>query len=113
VKEAEGSTVIRGMYNRTRITIQSAASVDIPTHTMSTRKKSLIRLSAEVDLDVLNAIRDVPGLSRWDYATRTGLRLSTICGAVCRLTDLGKVKVSGQKTDPNTGRPVETLEPYV
>lgn len=76
----------------------------------STKFKSYSLLDMpNVDKKVYDIIVKNPGLSRYEITGRLSNRLSTICGAVNRLTNNGFVRATGTKIDEETQRQVETL----
>lgn len=58
---------------------------------------------------VLEAIREHPGVSRSEIAKITGLRVSSVCGRVNELIKMNLVVVSGTAWDEETKRNVEAV----
>lgn len=73
------------------------------------RSYSLLNIP-EVDKEVLQYVKSNNNKSRADIAAATGLRLSTVCGAISRLVNNKMLEVSGTKRDPKSNRNVETLK---
>lgn len=79
-------------------------------NTKSTKLKSYSLLDIpKIDGEVLDYIENNPGESRYEIAAGLDIRLSTICGAVNRLSHNSFVYASGIKIDPETKRKVEAI----
>lgn len=72
-----------------------------------TRKTTLAPVRARVLATLREA--DAP-LTRFEIASRSGLRLSSVCGRVNELIADRFVRIAGEKLDTETDRHVETLE---
>lgn len=76
----------------------------------STKMKSYSLLDIpKVDGEVLEYIQNNPGESRMDIANGMGIRMSTVCGAIYRLSHNSFVYISGVKIDSETKRKVEVI----
>lgn len=76
----------------------------------TTKRKAYDALNIpEIDNAVLQYIHNNQDSSRWEIAAGTGLRVSTVCGAVNRLVYNKFAFISGEKTDEETNRSVDTV----
>jgi predicted transcriptional regulator len=77
----------------------------------STKRKSYESLGdlAPIHLLILNTIQTHGPMSRQELATKTGLKVSSVCGRVKELLDNCFLCVDGTTTDPDTNREVEVV----
>lgn len=59
---------------------------------------------------VLGFIMSNPGCTREDIATKTGIRLQSVCARVRTLVRHGKIGIAGTTTSPTSLKEVEMLE---
>jgi DNA-binding MarR family transcriptional regulator len=115
-KEAIGNTTFATSFkefynNQQQVKAKmSYEGVSLKAKKVSTKKQSYNALNLPLlDKQVYDYIKARPHASRDQIATDLGRKVSTICGAVNRLTKAKLITVSGTTVDLITGRNVETL----
>lgn len=83
---------------------------EMSTKKRSTKVQSYNKINIpQIDSEVLSYIVNCDQCSRYDISVKSGIRLSTVCGAVKRLLNNNMIEVIGTKFDPESKRNVEVL----